>query len=356
MNFECDALIIGGGPSGLITGSLISKKGFKTIILEEHNEIGRPEQCTGLVSWRIGSIPRSIVLNTVRTARFCFRERYFEVSSQRGMIVMDRAGYDKHLAEKAIENTVEIRTGERAIGLKNGRVITNRGNSYSSRILVGADGPHSLTAKLVGLKQPENILFTLQCVAKGLFERDVVELRFEPEFSKDGFAWVVPLSENRARVGLATKDNPLPRMKTLLKKLSLEANGRLVGDSVRFGVMNKTVAPGAILVGDAACQVKPFSFGGLVYGRVCSRIAGEVCARALEEDVFEEDFLSEVYDSKWRKIIGKALRKGLWMRRFFNIIRRIPVSFTLIKNVGLNLLAEKVLDPDFLKEEIVESL
>lgn len=348
MNFECDALIIGGGPSGLITGSLISKKGFRTIVLEEHNEIGKPEQCTGLVSWRIGSVPQNLVLNTVKTARFRLGKRCFEVSSPKRMIVMDRMGYDRYLAEKALENLVEIRTGERAMGLDGDRIVTNRGNVYSSRVLIGADGPNSITAKLVGLKQPENILFTLQCVAKGFFEKDVVELRFEPEFSKEGFAWIVPLSSNKARVGLATKDNPLPRMRILLKRLNLEATGKPIGDSVRFGVMNKTAAPKTVLVGDAACQVKPFSFGGLVYGRICSEIAGEACVKALEEGFFEEGFLAEVYDSKWKKTIGRALRKGLWMRGFFNLIRRKPFFLTFIKTTGLNLLAGKVLDPDFL--------
>lgn len=349
MNFECDVLIIGGGPSGLLTGSLISKKGFKTIILEEHGEIGRPEQCTGLVSWRIGEIPERIVLNTVKTARFCLGKHYFEVSSRKKMLVINRFEYDKYLAENAIENMVVIKTGERAIGIKNGRVITNRGNTYQGRIIVGADGPNSITARLSGLKQPGNLLFALQCVAKGLFEEDVVEIRFEKEFSEDGFAWIVPMDKNRARVGLVTKGNPLPRLTTFLKKLNLEVVDRPVGDSIRFGLMCKTVAFNTILVGDAACQIKPFSFGGLVYGKICSNIAGEACVKALEENNFEEKFLVESYESKWKGEIWKAMKKGLWMRRFFNLVRRIPFSFTLINKIGLDILAEKTLDPDFLK-------
>ncbi|MEM3713011.1 MAG: NAD(P)/FAD-dependent oxidoreductase [Thermoproteota archaeon] len=349
MNFECDALIIGGGPSGLHTAALISKKGFKTIVLEEHNEIGRPEQCTGLVSWRIGEIPGKIVLNTIKTARFCLGREYFEVSSPKRMIVIDRMGYDKYLAENAVENMVEIRTGERAIGLKKNRIITSKGDTYYGRILIGADGPNSIIARLSGLKQPGNLLFALQCVAKGFFEEDVVELRFEPDFSKDGFAWIVPLDNNIARVGLVTGGDPLHKLMILMKKLGLEAVNRPMGDSIRFGLMNKTVAPNTILVGDAACQVKPFSFGGLVYGRICSEIAGDACVKALEEDSIEEGFLTEFYESKWKRKIGKALKKGIWMRRFFNLARRTPFSFKIIRTVGLNKLAEKTLDPDFLK-------
>lgn len=348
MNFECDILIIGGGPSGLLTGSLVSKKGFKTIVLEEHSEIGRPEQCTGLVSWRIGRIPRRIILNTIKTARFRLGNRYFEVSSRKRMIVINRVEYDKYLAENAVENMVGIRTGERAVSIKNGRVITNRGNAYHGKIIIGADGPNSITAKLSGLKQPGNLLFALQCVTKGFFEEDIVEIRFEQEFSEDGFAWIVPLDKNRARVGLATRGNPLPRLMTLLKKLNLKAIDRPMGDSIRFGLMNKTVALNTILVGDAACQIKPFSFGGLVYGKICSEIAGEACVKALEENTIEENFLFEFYESRWKNKIWKALEKGLWMRRFFDLARRIPFSFTLINKIGLDTLAEKTLDPDFL--------
>jgi geranylgeranyl reductase family protein len=351
MRLDCDALIIGGGPSGLLTGSFISEKGFRTIVLEEHGEVGRPEQCGGLVSWRIGEIPRNLVLNRVRTARFCLGKESFEVYSKRSMLVIDRMGYDKLLAEKAVEDGVEIRLGERMVGLKERRVVTSKGNNYYGRILVGADGPNSTVARLTGLKQPENLLFALQCVAKGFFEQDVVELRFEPDFSKGAFAWVIPLSRSRARIGLLTKDNPWPRMRLLLKKLNVDAgDAKFVGDSIRFGVMNRASAPGVILVGDAACQVKPFSLGGLVYSRICSRIAGDACASALERNLFTEAFLAETYDSAWRKNIGGALRKGLRMRVFFNLMRRMSASFKLIGLLGLNMFASRLLDPDFLKD------
>lgn len=349
MKLDCDALIVGGGPSGLLTGSLISKKGFKTIVLEEHGEVGRPEQCAGLVSWRIGEIPQNLVLNKVKTARFRLGRGRFEVRSKREMLVIDRSGYDKHLAEKAVEEGVEIRTGERVISLREGGVETGRGNRYSGRIIVGADGPNSIVAKLTGLKQPANLLFATQCVANGVFEQDVVELCFEPEFSKDAFAWVIPLSVSRARVGLLTRDNPIPRIRLLLRRLGLEAvdNG-LVGDSIRFGIMDRTAADRVVLVGDAACQVKPFSLGGLVYSRICSKIAGDACTAALEENLFKEAFLAKAYDYEWKKAIGGALRKGLEARTLFNIMRRIPSSFTIARVLGLNLLAGRIIDPDFL--------
>ncbi|MEM2940781.1 MAG: NAD(P)/FAD-dependent oxidoreductase [Thermoproteota archaeon] len=353
MRLDCDSLIVGGGPSGLLTGSTISKNGFRTVVLEEHSEVGSPEQCTGLVSWRIGEVPQHLVLNTVKTARFCFRGKSFEVSSKRRMLVIDRKGYDKHLAEKAVEEGVEIRLGERVVRLKGGSIVTSMGNHYSGRILVGADGPNSIVARLTGLKQPKNLLFGLQCVANGVFEQDIVELMFDPEFSKDAFAWIVPLSRSKARIGLLTQGDPLPRIRLLLRKLNMDAEKtKFVGDSIRFGIMDKTVADNVILVGDAACQVKPFSLGGLVYSRVCSKIAGDACVAALKENVFNESFLAEKYDLRWRTAIEAALRKGLRVRKIFSVMKRMPVLFTLIRGLGLDLLASRFLDPDFLEDDI----
>ncbi|MGQ9478930.1 MAG: FAD-dependent monooxygenase [Thermoproteota archaeon] len=349
MSVRCDALIVGGGPSGLLTGSIISRRGFKTIVLEEHGEIGLPEQCTGLVSWRIGEIPQSIVLNTVETARFHLGEEWFKVHSKKRMLVIDRAGYDKHLADDALSNDVEIRLRERMLGIKEGVVLTSRNKLYHGRILVGADGPNSMVAKWSGLKQPGNVLYGVQYVAKGIFEQSTVELFFNHAFSNGGFAWVVPLDSSRARIGLLTRDNPLPRIRVFTRKLGVEVDEKsFTGDSIRFGVMDRTVADGTVLVGDAACQVKPLSLGGLVYSRICSRVAGEACVEALERNLFSKSFLAEKYDLEWRREIRRALNTGLLMRILFNYLRKTSLSFSLIRRTGIGFLAGFIMDPDFL--------
>ena len=47
---DWDVVVVGAGPVGGHTANLLSKRGQRVLLLEEHNEIGRPFQCAGLVT------------------------------------------------------------------------------------------------------------------------------------------------------------------------------------------------------------------------------------------------------------------------------------------------------------------
>ena len=44
-----EIVIVGAGPTGCYTAQLLKKYGFKTRIIEEHREVGKPVSCAGLV-------------------------------------------------------------------------------------------------------------------------------------------------------------------------------------------------------------------------------------------------------------------------------------------------------------------
>ena len=47
---DWDVVIIGAGPVGGYAAYKLSQAGLSVLIVEEHNEIGRPFQCAGLVT------------------------------------------------------------------------------------------------------------------------------------------------------------------------------------------------------------------------------------------------------------------------------------------------------------------
>jgi digeranylgeranylglycerophospholipid reductase len=342
-----DLIVVGSGPAGCKTAEIVSREGYKVLVIEEHAEAGVPTQCTGFVSKKIGKIPANIVINKISRAKFIAGENEFEIKTKESMQLMDRRAFDDFLFKQAKDCGVEFKFNTRFVGYENRKVITTNG-VFETEMLVGADGPNSTVAKVTGLKLPENQLFLVQVRARGNFDSTVVKLYFGSDIAPGNFAWVVPENEEVARVGLMSPTNPADYFEEFLK---IRFGDRIeftdkIGDVIRYGLIEKSVADGVLLVGDAAAQVKPFSAGGLVYGQLCAQIAGGAIVKAFQTNNFSEKFLKENYERHWKKKIGKGIKKGILMKKVFKKIQDKPLIFSMIKRLGISYLAE-FFDVDF---------
>jgi flavin-dependent dehydrogenase len=91
-----------------------------------------------------------------------------------------------------------------------------------------------------------------------------------------------------------------------------------------------------MVVGDAAGHVKPTTGGGVVMGGLCSRIAGEVAIKALEEEDCSKSVLRP-YEAGWRGEYGSEFRSMLALRNLMNSISdaRFNRLFEAFKESGL---------------------
>jgi len=345
-----DAIIIGAGPAGCRTGEIISLRGYRTLVIEEHTTIGRPTQCTGLVSSRIGKIPKKIILNKIKNAKFFSGKSCFEVKSKEKVYVIDRAGFDRFNATRARSAGVEFRMQTRFSAVKN-NVVFAGSKKYETKILVGADGPNSPVAKARKIKLLGNVVAGMQARVKGNFSDDTVELHFGSNLAPEMFAWVVPENEETARIGLLTNKNPTKYFEKFVEKTFGKVKMKdKFGDVVRYGLIEKSCSDGTILVGDAACQIKPFSAGGLVYGQIGAKYAGEACIKALEQNDFSEEFFLENYDKKWKGELAWSIKTGLIFKKIFSGICDQPLIFDIIKIFNISELAA-FFDMDFLGKD-----
>jgi len=345
-----DVVIVGAGPSGCVTGEIVAKNGYNVLILEEHPEIGRPVQCTGLVSQRIGKIPKEIIVNKIKKARFYSKNEYFEIKSKKPVYLIDREKYDRYLAKRAERAGAKFKLSTRFLDFKDKKVKITKG-IYQTNILIGADGPNSTVAKVSGLKLPNNLLKAVQVNAKSNFDSNTVELWFGSGVAPSLFAWVVPEDEEIAKIGLMAFENPNHYLEKFLKRRT--SNAKILnrtGDIIRYGLIKISVTNNVLLVGDAACQVKPFSAGGLVYGKIGAEFAGKACTKALESNDFSEKFLFENYEKEWKKKLATSIKKGLIIKNIFSRIQDKSFTFNLIKNLGITKLSS-FLDVDFLGKD-----
>ncbi len=338
---QYDIAVIGGALSGSRTAELLARKGHKVLLIEEHSEIGEPCKCTGLVSWRtpdMVKLPKEIIVNLVDMANFYAPDgNFFTLKSKKQIYVLDRPGLDRFLFNSAAEAGATVRTSEtfERFWYNNGaiNIKTNRG-TYDAKILVGADGGNSLVAKQASLEMPKNFFSGLQTTAEGDFEN--VELWFGSKLCPRFFGWIVPENNHIARVGIAAERNPNFYYQNFLRKRVKSVKNPDVAGIIRFGVMKDTASDRILLVGDAACQMKPVSGGGITYGLIGAQFAADACNKALEENKFSYKFFKGEYDERWKERLAPGIKKGLFYRNLlFNMSDfQINAAFKLISTFG----------------------
>src|SRR5688572_3923104 len=118
-----DVAIVGAGPAGLITARNLAAAGHDVVVLEEHDEIGIPVHCTGLLgadAFDELDLPRRAILTTTHAARFISSDgNSVLVDAERVQAsIVDRGVFDQSLAERARHAGAEIRAGARVRGIQ----------------------------------------------------------------------------------------------------------------------------------------------------------------------------------------------------------------------------------------------
>lgn len=321
--------MVGGGPAGSLTASLLAADGRDVVLLEEHTEIGMPEHCAGIVSDAfLRRIPISPpVVNAIKRAEVVFpggRVLELERSSPFGYM-LDRKNLDVMLADHAVRHGVDLRLGicfNTAIHSPDKiTVVTNKGE-IDADLLVGADGQKSAVASTIGAGYSKNYLVGAQIDIPVPPEDDhSMVLSIGNNVAPGFFAWKLPYGD-KTRYGLCVaggSGNPVTYLKQLVKKdgydYSMKGTSKF-GGTIPVGNRITTVGDRTLLIGDAASQVKPVSGGGLAPISYVAPILCDTIHEAYETNLFTSAVLGQ-YEINWKRTLGTTIDNGMKMRKLF---------------------------------------
>jgi len=339
---DYDLIVVGGGPAGCAVARDVATAGFKVLVVEEHHCVGEPLQCSGLISARTMEISRvspRVVRRSLHGARVHAPDgQVLDLTGKKAYaLAIDRVAFDLDLAAQAGDAGAELLTGARVdsleyvqggvcLNLAGGRRAQKAPGAVTCRLVVGADGHNSLVASWLGLpamceKVP---LFAAEVELPG-HDDQAVDLFLGRSVAPGWFGWVIPTGNGTARVGAGSLPGgagPGPRQ--AFERLREMHPGifrglrivKTTGGVVPIGIRSRTFGERALLVGDAACHVKPISGGGLYFGLKAAGICAEAAVAALTADNCSEEFLSS-YQRAWESTIGLEIRCGLHHREVF---------------------------------------
>ena len=224
------------------------------------------------------------------------------------------------LAQEAARIGAECRYGETVLSIDgSGAVTTSMGARLHPRVLIGADGPHSLVGAAVGQVNRE-LVDTRQVTVPLILPHDATDIFLSPDY-RGGYAWLFPKGAV-ANVGLGvaveSRRTLKPLLAALCQKLASERrigtrSFALTGGAIPVGGRLRSIGhlgeTAVLLAGDAAGLTNPVTGAGIasavqsgaLAGRAAADFLGD-CAGAIEG--YEEE-LGDIFDAA----LNRALRR-----------------------------------------------
>ena len=372
-----DVVVVGGGPCGSFVAYNIAKNGVNVQVFEEHNEIGVPCHCAGHLSIKglkdlgLYPLPEAIVESTFYGATFhspTGKDFSIRLSSPVTCTV-NRALFDRHIADLAKKAGAHYYLGSRvaSLAIENKHVagvkVEKQGGQecFPCKIVVDAEGISSRLLRQAGLKTLDRsmVVNAVEAEVENVknIETDMVDVFLGTDVALGFYAWLIPKSEGRAKIGLAARSgNP----RNLLHKL-MHAHPA-ASEKLRHarvlqtffhpvtlgGNIPRTYTDAFLVAGDAASHVKPTTGGGVIFGMNSARIAAEVACEALQRNDFSSVFLSR-YQKRWKDAFGLDMWFMLKMRKTLDAMsdEAFDRLIKLCRTVRLDKTLKDVGDIDF---------
>ncbi len=224
-----DVVVIGAGPSGSIASALLKRRGWRVLVLESQRF---PRFAIGesLLAHCLDFVQEAGMLEALEAHGFQYKDGaafvrgaeysdiHFAEQFSKGFdhaFQVDRASFDKLLADEAARQGVEIRYEARVTKFDNTgtrptlTVTDNVGKEYEveSAFVLDASGFGRVLPKLLNLETPSHFPVRTALVTHvadnaplGAFDRAKVQIVVHPNHS-DVWYWIIPFPNNRSSIG-----------------------------------------------------------------------------------------------------------------------------------------------------------
>ena len=327
-----DCIVVGAGPVGSYFAKELAKEGLKVLVLEEHETVGEPVHCTGVigqVAFNKLKLPQESIVSSIDHLKF-ISPGFHNITLTKGQTwahVVNRAVMDKLIAQEAKSAGVEIVLKSKVVDVKedekNVFVTLENGEKILGKFCILATGSMCALPYNLGFMKPWYFLKGAQIETEfKVYDNSTCDIFLGETLSGGDFIWTVPLNGNRARIGICSRYNAKNYLEVFLSKhyikdrilspYKIELGIVPIGGIEEKGLRYKRIAT----LGDAAGQVKLTTAGGIALGIKMGMILKESIMEGCGMIHLPDGFLSKYYRNV-RRSIGTELLVGDFFRKLF---------------------------------------
>ncbi|MDB5250030.1 MAG: geranylgeranyl reductase [Segetibacter sp.] len=352
-----DVIIVGAGPAGC-TCALALKNANLKVALFDKNSFPRDKVCGDAIPSRAIKTLNNISPQFGEAFK-SFKEKYVTTKTRMfyGKRLMNfewvgeaytcaRIDFDNFLFSLVRNNTSTDVYQNTSMGdvvmEENGAYIKDKknGSVYKAKMIVGADGAHSVVAKQLANRTLDrkhhvgSVRAYYSNVSNTL--NNTTDIYLNKKFFPS-YLWVFPLHDNTANVGFGMLSSEIAKRKLNIKKTFHEfiaetpelaerfkdatQLGELEGFGLPLGSKRVQVSGDKfILIGDAASLIDPTSGQGIGNAMLSAKLAADQIGRCFKENNFSAGFIQQ-YDKKLYKEIGVEMKLKSFVQR---IVPKMP--------------------------------
>lgn len=369
-----DVIIVGAGPGGSAAAISLARCGWRVLLIEKHT-FPRDKVCGDLVSPRsirvldalgCGDAVRNAAQNRLTGGTLYVNGEKIASAPIPAVDGLHNYGYgiprlvfDEILFRHAQSCDVETVEGCTVVDMmaEDGGVtvqarLNRRPVMFRGRLVIGADGAHSMTARALGLGEhaPQDVIVALRAYYEHVAgDPEQVGLFFDDNFFP-GYGWIFHLGNGRANVGLGMVRDVYQRNQINLMNCFQEwvdsdphvqsflggarLQGRVVGWPLNtYRKRGGNYGERMLLVGDAGSFVDPINGEGIHTALETALIASSVADEALRCDDCSAAFLAR-YEARWRAELDLDLQMSSLIVRIIQNRPLLPLWMTLLRIIG----------------------
>ncbi len=363
--YDHEVVVVGSGPAGAFTAALLAGQKHDVLLLDKE-DFPREKVCGDAISAQVlellgnagmieainGAIARGVfyplhLMRLVSPHGYSQTYPLHKSANNYSAVVAPRLYFDDLIRQQA------IRAGAAFRQLKATALIYNRDQvsgvsviknsspfEIRAKIVVAADGVASTLAH--SLRAGRQHTNTHRAIALRAYASNLELYPHEVEFYiyegiLPGYAWIFPLADNRANIGLGMRlDHYHRKPRNLKKMLDHFLSLPLIKNRIKPGFTIENIASwplkfgsqpglkyafnGALLVGDAGGFISPLTGGGIHRSLLSGQLAAGVIHEALAKNDYTINTLGR-FDLLCRKELLKQLRQTYFLT---NTLLRFP--------------------------------
>lgn len=346
-----DVIVIGGNLAGASAAINASSRGLKVALVERNKQPFSQAHCGEAIHKDILEYFDLYNLKYIKNPiteviiNIGFKKKYDIKLKTPLQMIIDRNYIENELLRRTKKQGVKLILGKSMKDFNRSHdIILDDDTVIKGKIIVDSSGIASQVGRRIGLTyklRPEDIGVGIQSRIQGNFNVDTMKLWFHKPYGPMGYAWLFPLNDKLANIGIGIMGGQKLDLNELLDhyiKYEIKGNYKILS-TFRSCVpiaapLNRVYKNNVMITGDAARLTNSLTAGGMRYAFISGSLAGIVASKYINKEINSLELYQSNLNKKIRSLskIHNLKRKMEKEKNFIKIYSRIfSIAYNLNK-------------------------